>query len=101
MVKPDKYVGIDNDEYAGMTPIGGVIKDAWVFGIIPESETCEGWTTAGIQMLSDQVHEEWVKYGCLVSNLPPDLRERHARIHDAAIKRARELGWDPELDEER
>ena len=100
MARPDKYVGIENDEHGGMTPIGGIIKDAWVFGLIPESETCEGWSTAEIQLLSDKVHEDWVKYGCLVSNLPPDLRERHGRIHDEAVKRARDLGWDPELDDE-
>jgi hypothetical protein len=43
-----------------------------------------------------QVTSEWDKYGHLVSNLPPDLARRHRAIYDAAIRRARELGWDPD-----
>lgn len=42
---------------------------------------------------------EWDKYGCLVSNLPEDLKQRHAEINDNAIKKAREPGWDPTLPE--
>ena len=82
-----------------MSPTGNIIRDAWVFGIIPESETCAGWTVQGIDSLYDKVTAEWEKYGHLVSNLPPELSGRHRRIYDAAIARARELGWDPELDE--
>jgi hypothetical protein len=29
--------------------------------------------------------------------LPEELRERHQRIYAAAVARARELGWNPEL----
>lgn len=94
------YVGIDKDPKGAMTPTGNIIRDAWVFGIIPESETCEGWTIQGIENLYDKVTVEWDKYGHLVSRLPEDLRERHQRIYDAAVARARELGWDPELDDE-
>ena len=36
MAKPDKYVGIDNDVNGGMTTIGKLIRDAWVF-VVPES----------------------------------------------------------------
>ena len=43
MKKSDKYVGINNDIQGGMTSIGKIIRDAWVFGLIPEDETCEGW----------------------------------------------------------
>ncbi|TVP85798.1 MAG: hypothetical protein EA347_09620 [Thioalkalivibrio sp.] len=93
-----RYVGIHNDLHGGMTPIGGVIKDAWVFGLIPETETCEGWQLAQIQILHDRVSAEWDKYGLLVRNLPPELQERHARIHDAAVAQARELGWVAGLD---
>lgn len=92
------YVGIYNDLHGGMTPTGGIIKDAWVFGLIPEEETCEGWKLADIQNLYDKVSAAWAPYGHLVSNLPPELRERHARIHDAAIQRARETGWIPGRD---
>lgn len=35
------YMGIDKDT-AGLSPTGNIIRDAWVFGILPETETCEG-----------------------------------------------------------
>jgi hypothetical protein len=38
-----KYVGIDKDPKGAMNPTGNIIRDAWVFGLIPETETCEGW----------------------------------------------------------
>jgi hypothetical protein len=66
----------------GMTSIGKVIRDGWVFGLLDESETCEGWNLAGIDALLQRVNTEWDKYGCMVSYLPPELRERHQRIHD-------------------
>lgn len=92
------YVGIDDDVYGGMTYIGGIIKDAWMFGILPEDQKCIGWTHGQISAINSQVQAEWDKYGCLVSNLPQDLRERHREIYDRAIARARELGWDPTPD---
>jgi hypothetical protein len=82
-----------------MTPVGNIIRDAWVFGIIPESETCEGWTMDRIQELYDQVDSEWFPYGHSVSRLPPELRERHRRIYEDAVRRARQEGWDPELED--
>jgi len=100
MSKPDKYIGIDKDIHGGMTEIGKIIRDAWVFEIIPETETCEGWNAAGIDALLDKVNHEWDKHGCLVSNLPDTLRQRHQRIHDAAVARARAAGWDPDLSHE-
>ena len=87
------YVGINNDQYGGMTPIGNLIRDAWLFGILPETETCENWTHDRLQAIHEQVKIEWDKYGCLVSNLPDDLKSRHAEINDKAVKKARELGW--------
>ncbi len=100
MGRPDKYVGIDNDVQGGMTTIGKIIRDAWVFGLLDESETCEGWNLAGIDALLDKVNAEWDKYGCLVSRLPEDLFERHQRIHGAAVKNAREAGWSGEVETE-
>ncbi|MFV2057108.1 MAG: hypothetical protein ACC707_11615, partial [Thiohalomonadales bacterium] len=93
---------IQNDIDGGMTSIGKIIRDAWVFELIPESETCENWNLAGIDALLDKVNTEWDKYGCLVSNLPEALRERHKRIHDAAIAKAKASGWcgDVETDDE-
>lgn len=98
MARPDKYIGIDNEINGGMTPIGKIIRDAWVFELIPETETCEGWNLAGIDSLLDKVNAEWDKYGCLVCHLPPELAERHKRIHDAAVKTARAEGWSGEVE---
>lgn len=96
MAIPDKYVGINNDINGGMTSIGKIIRDAWVFGLIEETETCENWLFQGVNDLMHKVNDEWDKYGCLVSNLPDDLRERHTRIHNEAIKKAKEAGWSGE-----
>lgn len=93
MSRPDKYVGIDKDLFGGMTTIGKVIRDAKVFGLVPEEETCEGWNLAGIDALMDKVNAEWDKYGCLVSNLPEELFERHQRIHGEATEKAKSAGW--------
>ena len=98
MSKPNKYVGINNDINGGMTTIGKIIRDAWVFGLIPESETCEGWNLAGIDSLLDKVNTEWDKYGCMVSALPDELRERHNRIHGEALNRARAAGWSGDVE---
>lgn len=98
MSKPDKYVGINNDLMGGMTAIGKIIRDAWVFELLPESETCEGWNLSRIDALLHQVNTEWDKYGCLFSQLPDELKERHKRIHDAAIERAKKAGWSGEYE---
>ena len=98
MAKSNTYVGIHNDMFGGMTTIGKTIRDAWVFELIPETETCAGWLPQGIESLTHKVNDEWDKYGCLVSRLPPELFERHQRIHDEAVRKARELGWDGEYE---
>ena len=94
------YVGVLNDEYAGMTAIGRIVRDAWVFGLLPETETCAGWNMDRIQEIYDRVTEAWGPYGHLVSRLPPELRDRHARIYQEALRLARERGWDPDLGDE-
>lgn len=96
--RPNTYVGINNDLNGGMTSIGKIIRDAWVFGIIPDTETCEGWNLAGVDSLLDKVNKEWDKYGCLVSHLPPELFERHQKIHGDAISHAKSDGWSGELE---
>ena len=96
MARPKTYIGIDKDINGGMTTIGKIIRDAWVFGLIPESETCEGWNISGIDTLLQKVNDEWDKYGCMVSRLPPDLRERHERIYNKAIELAKQSGWEGE-----
>jgi hypothetical protein len=94
------YAGILNDEYGGMTPAGTIIRDAWVFGLLDENETCAGWSPAQMQQLYDRVHDAWQPYGHLVSKLPPALAERHQRIHGEAVARARALGWTPLLEDD-
>jgi hypothetical protein len=100
MAKPHTYVGVDKDINGGMTTIGKIVRDAWVFGLIPETETCEGWNLAGVDALLQKVNNEWDKYGCLVSHLPPELFERHQRIHKAAVETAHAAGWSGEQETE-
>ena len=94
------YVGVHKDKNNGLTTVGNIVRDAWVFGLIPESESCEGWSYGRIQQLYDQVGKAWEPYGHLASKLPEELRARHARIYEEAVRGAREQGWDPELPEE-
>jgi hypothetical protein len=96
----NSYAGIRNDDYGGMTPAGTIIRDAWVFGLLDESETCAGWSPGQMQQLYDQVHTAWAPYGHLASKLPPALAERHQRIHGEAFARARALGWTPLLEDD-
>jgi len=91
------YVGLHQDN---MSPTAIIILDAQVFGLLPENETCEGWMTDRLDALYDKVSDAWAPFGHLVSRLPDDLRERHARLYAAAISAARERGWDPGIDNE-
>lgn len=95
-----RYVGIHKEINGGMTDTGKIIRDAWVFGLIDESETCEGWSPQGIEDLWAGVQAEWEKHGYQVGRLPDELRERFLRIHDEALKRARAAGWNPELSDD-
>lgn len=97
--KPTTYVGIDNEINAGMTDTAKIIRDAWAFGIIPETETCEGWMAAGIEDLWRKNQLEWEKVGFRVGAMPEEVRERFLRIQQHAVVQAREQGWDPELDD--
>jgi hypothetical protein len=90
------YPGIDQDDEGAMNATGNIIRDAWVFGLLPETETCAGWTRQRVEALYDQVYTAWEPYGHLPSRLPPELAERHRRIYDEARRRALEKGWDPE-----
>ena len=103
MAKPDTYIGLHKEINGGMTTIGKLIRDAKVFGLIDDEETCEGWNFAGIDALLDKVNNEWDKYGCLVSHLPAELRQRHEEIHGAAMKAAKTAGWcgEHETDDEK
>jgi hypothetical protein len=94
------YIGVDRDANGGLTHLGRVVRDAWVFGILPETETCAGWDFARMQNLYEKVYAAWEPYAHLPSRLPPELRERHARLYAAAISSARDKGWDAELGED-
>ncbi|CAK0767171.1 conserved hypothetical protein [Gammaproteobacteria bacterium] len=83
-----------------MTPTGTLIRDGWVFGLIPESETGEGWTTGQLEVLYEKIFHAWEPYGHLPSRLPEGLLERHRRIYGEALVQARRAGWDPSLEHE-
>jgi hypothetical protein len=93
------YVGFNHDKH-GMTQLGRIVLDGWLFGFIPETEDCAGWDTGRMQILMEKVEKEWDKYANLPSRLPPELRERHAALYERAMEAARAKGWDPELGED-
>jgi hypothetical protein len=90
------YTGLWHDTH-GMTMLGRVVLDGWLFKLIPETEDCSGWNLQRMQGLMSQVEAQWDAYGNLPSRLPDDLRERHSALYARAAARAREQGWDPEL----
>ena len=92
-----RYTGLRNDKNGGMTHWGKMVRDAWVFGIIPETDDCTGWNAGQMQVLYEKICKEWDKYAHIPSRLPPELRERHERIHAEAIVFAKANGWNPEL----
>lgn len=96
-MEPLRYVGLHNDENGGMTHWGQMVKDAWVFGLIPDEEDCAGWTDGQMQVLYEKIWTEWEKFAHLPSRLPQELQGRYMRIHQEAIARAKAKGWDPEL----
>ena len=91
-----RYVGIHNDINGGMTATGKIIRDAQVFGIIAETETCEGWLPQGIEQLWDTTEKAWQPYGFTVNALPSDLKDKFLRIHGAAVEKAKAAGWSGE-----
>ena len=95
----DKYVGLDQDKH-GITQLGRVVLDARLFGFIPDTQDCAGWSIGQMQALMDRVDKEWDQFGNLPSRLPTELAERHTRIYAEAIARARGRGWDAELGED-
>ena len=93
------YVGFHQDNH-GITQLGRIVLDAWVFGLIPETEDCTGWDLGRMQLLMDQISAEWDKYSSLPSRLPPELQKKHAAIYAKAMAVAKTKGWDPELGDE-
>lgn len=93
------YAGLHNDKH-GLTQLGRIVIDGWLFGLIPETEDCAGWSGGRMQDLMERVQNEWDKYANLPSRLPPDLLKRHGALYERAIQTARAKGWDPELGED-
>lgn len=92
------YPGLHNDKH-GLTQLGRIVLDGWLFGFISETEDCTGWQLSRMQALMEQVQNEWDKFANLPSRLPPELLKRHGELYDRAIQTARTKGWDPELGE--
>ena len=99
-MREQTYIGLPEDQYGGLTDGERIVMDAQVFGLIPEGETCAGWSLGRLQMLSEQVVRAWLPYAGLPSRLPEYPRERHAHIYQEEIERARAASWNPELDDE-
>jgi hypothetical protein len=93
------YCGFNADTH-GITQLGRIVLDAWLFDLIPRSEDCAGWDLQRMQALMDQTNARWDEYGNLPSRLPPELVQRHTELYAWATERARQRGWDPELDDE-
>ena len=91
------YMGIDQDENGGLTHLGRIVRDAWVFDILPETETCAGWDSGQMQILYEKVYAAWEPSAHLPSRLPDDLRERHTKLYTTAITNAKKKGWNAEL----
>ena len=49
------YPGIKNDPTGGMHSHGKMVRDAWVFDILPETEGCSGRTAQQLDNLYEQV----------------------------------------------
>lgn len=90
------YGGFHQDSH-GITTLGRIVLDAWVFGLLPREVDCAGWDMGRMMGLMRQVEDRWDQYGNLPSRLPPDLAARHAELYEWATARAREQGWDPSL----
>lgn len=94
------YPGLLADRGGGLTPLGRTVMDAWVFGLLPETQTCSGWTIGQMEELLERVYQAWLPHGHLPSRLPDQLRERHARIYQEALARAHAVGWEPDMEAE-
>ena len=94
------YIGVDHDVNNGLTHLGRMVRDAWVLGILDETETCAGWSGEQMQNLYEKVYAAWEPYAHQPSCLPEDLQQRHKRIYDEAITAAKKQGWSAELNDD-
>lgn len=94
-----RYLGFFQDGH-GITQLGRVVLDAWVFELISREEDCKGWDLGQMQILMQRVQEAWDRHGGLPSRLPPGLREQHQSTYQWAIDRAKTLGWSSAIGED-
>lgn len=94
------YAGVDLDTDGGLTPLGRIVIDAWVFGVLPESEKCTGWSMSQMQNLYEEVYAAWEPFAHLPSHLPSELRQRHTLLYSQRITIAKNNGWDTDLSDE-
>ncbi|MEO6146280.1 MAG: hypothetical protein ABIT70_04385 [Sulfuriferula sp.] len=98
MKKTIQYCGFNQDSH-GMTMLARIVVDAWLFELLPRDQDCAGWDMSRMQKLTQEVEDKWDAYGNIPSRLPEELRQRHAELYDWVAKRARERGWNPELED--
>ena len=90
--------GEASDPWA-MTNTGKLMRDAWVFGLLPEGQGLAGQNTVSLQMLADDVGTCWKQHGNCVNCLSRELRNHYTRIHAEAIRRAKASGWKQETED--
>ena len=90
-----QYVGIDNAVNGGTTDIGKLIREARAYGILPESKTCNGFTSQVSDESWEKVQKAWRPHGFQVDNLSAEIRERYWRIQTAAMECAVTLAGIP------
>lgn len=92
----------DNKRVGGkpekLTALGRIILDAWVFEIIPATETCRDWNASQLKALAKQVAAAWAPYDNNPGNLPDDLRTRRAMLYEHALRHTENIDWDPNID---
>ena len=76
------YCGLLDDEDGGLTPLGRTVMEAWVFGLIPETQTCVGWTAGQMQELVDG----YIRHGSLMDICPAVCRRNWANTTPASTK---------------
>ncbi|MCH9741913.1 MAG: hypothetical protein K0U21_01765 [Proteobacteria bacterium] len=94
--RPQTYPGLDNDQWGGFTHTGEIIRNARIFGFIPENETCQGWRMDQIEVLWDKVNDYWDQHGAQANKLPPEVFSKFEQVHAAAMEKAKSMGWTPE-----
>ncbi len=90
------YPGYDADPNYGMSQEAKLIRDAWAFGLLPETEKCEGWRADQFERLWEQVDAVWEKADFRVAKLPPEIQEKYMALQLEALKNAKAQGWEPE-----